>query len=115
MADTFAALQQQFLSGIPARLTLISTLAARASDQANDSQPDCLIELRRELHKLAGAAACYQYPEIEAAAQACESWLDLQVTNRSSLSKQNHRELLNLLAPVSAAISASNGNEPSNR
>lgn len=56
-----------FISGLPDRIRLMQTLL-----------PDPAA-LHRELHKLAGAAACYQCPEIQSLSADFESWLEQEL------------------------------------
>lgn len=81
MDDSFIKLQQRFITGIPERLAIMLRLCEDLGDHRHQINTESLEKLHRELHKLAGAAACYQWPDIKNCAESFESWLDNQLAN----------------------------------
>lgn len=97
MLDNFAQLQQAFLSGLPNRLDRINELTASCIDHGDAFQVHNMELLHRELHKLAGAAACYQCHDLQNATQACESWLETQIAHDAPLAEHTSHQLMEKL------------------
>ncbi|MET3999695.1 Hpt domain-containing protein [Marinobacterium sp. MBR-109] len=97
MLDNFAQLQQAFLSGLPNRLERINELTASCIDHGDAFQAHNMELLHRELHKLSGAAACYQCHDLHNAAQACESWLETRITHDTPLAEHTSFQFLEKL------------------
>lgn len=106
MLDNFAQLQQAFLSGVPNRLERINELMSSCIDHGDAFQEHSIELLHRELHKLAGAAACYQCHDMHNAAQACESWLETHIIHNTPLSEHTPHQLMEKLETLKQACSA---------
>jgi len=97
MTENFIRLKQTFLNGIPNRLARINALTAACIGQGSAFQADNIDQLHRELHKLSGAAACYQCHEIGSAAEACESWLEAYMIHDTPLTEHTSLQFLEKL------------------
>jgi|GEM_PF-1075326 len=85
MDDGFTQLQQTFIAGLPDRFSRMQQLCEALTDRHNDTAKASLILLHRELHKLAGAAACYQCDEVRDCSESLEVWLEQHLAETSPL------------------------------
>jgi len=87
MDDGFTQLQQTFIAGLPDRFDRMQQLCEALTDRHNDTAQASLILLHREVHKLAGAAACYQCHEVRDCSESLEAWLEQHLTEISPLTQ----------------------------
>ena len=80
MDDGFTQLQQAFIAGIPDRLSRMQQLYDALTERCDGTDQAPLVLLHRELHKLAGAAACYQCDAISNCAENLEMWIEEHLT-----------------------------------